>query len=65
MVGSSPNEEESIRSQHQDHYVNLKQRRDREVSVHTTNTSKSQSRSKSYVSHEGNVRTMQLEIEHL
>ena len=65
MVGSSPNQEESIRSQRQDHYVNLKQRRDREVSVHTTNTSKSQSRSGSHLSHEENTKAMQLEIDHL
>ena len=39
MVGSGPNLEESIGSQHQDHFVNLECRRDREVSVHTTHTS--------------------------
>ena len=40
-VGSGPNREESIGSQRQDHFINLERRRDREVSVHTTDTSKS------------------------
>ena len=44
MVGSGPNQAESMGSQHQDHFCNLEQRRDREESVHTTNTSRSQSR---------------------
>jgi len=43
MVGSGPNQAESMGSQHQDHFHNLEQRRDREGSVHTTNTSRSQS----------------------
>ena len=65
MVGSGPNLEESIGSQRRDHFVNLEQRRDREISVHTIHTSRSQSRSGSYLSHEENTRAMQLEIDHL
>ena len=65
MVGSCPNREKSIRSQRQDHFLNLEQRRDREVSVHITHTSRSQSRSGSHVSHKKNTRTMQLEIDRL
>ena len=47
MVGSK----ESVRSQCQDHFLNLEQRRDCEVSVHTTHTSRSHSRSRSHMSH--------------
>ena len=65
MVSLGPNLEESIRSQRQDHFVNIEHRRDREVSMHTTHTSKSQSRSKSHLSHEKNIKAMQLEIDHL
>lgn len=53
-------------SQRQDHFVNLeRKRRDQVVSVHTTHTSKSQSRSGSHLSHEENTRAMQLKIDHL
>ena len=45
-----------------DQFLNFKRRRDRKVSVHTTHTSKSQSRGGSYISHEENTRNMQLEI---
>ena len=38
-------------SQRQDHFLNLERRRDREVSVHTTHTSRSHSRTESHVSH--------------
>ena len=65
MVGSSPTLEESMGSQHQDHFVNLECRRDQEVSVHTTHTSRSQSSSGSHLSHEENTKAMQLEIDHL
>ena len=65
MVGSGLKREESIGSQRQDHFLNLEQRRDREVSVHTTHTSRSHSRSGSHISHEKNIRTMQLEIDRL
>ena len=41
MVGSGPNWEESIGSQRQDHFINLERRRHWEVSVHTSDTSKS------------------------
>ena len=39
--------------------------RDREVSVHTTYTSRSHSKSGSHMSHGENTRNMQLEIDHL
>ena len=65
MVDSGSNQEESMRSQRQDRFVNLEQRRDREFTMHTTHTSKSQSLSGSHLSHEENTRAMQLEIDHL
>jgi len=65
MVGSGPNHEESVGSQRQDHFLNLEQRRDREVSVHTTHTSRSHSRSGSHKSHGEDTKNMQLEIDHL
>ena len=49
MVGSGPQQTESMESQRQDHY----------------HTSKSQSRGKSLVSHEENAENMQKEIDHL
>ena len=65
MVGSGLNLEESMGSQRQDHFINLKRRRDQEVSVHTTHISRSQSRSGNHLSHEENTKAMQLEIDHL
>ena len=65
MVGSGPNPAESIGSQHQDHFRELERKRDREGSVRTTHTSKSQSWSKNHISHEENARNMQKEIDHL
>ena len=65
MVGSGPYREESVGSQHQDQFLNFEQRRDREVSIHTTHTSRSLSRNGSHVSHGKNTRNMQLEIDHL
>ena len=56
---------ESGGSQHNNSFVNLQQRGDHEGSVHTTHTSKSQSRGKSYVSHAKNERDMQHEIDEL
>lgn len=64
-MGSGPNREESVESQCHDHFVNLEQRRDREVSVHTTHTSRSQSWTGSHVSHGENTRNLQPEIDHL
>ena len=52
-------------SQYQDHFRDLEQRRDREGSVHTTHTTRSQSRSGSHVSHKKNAKDMQLKIDHL
>ena len=65
MVGSGLNLEEFMGSQRQDHFVNLERRRDWEVSVHTTNTSGSQSQRGSHVSHEKDTKAMQREIDHL
>ena len=65
MVGSRPNREESVGSQRQDQFLNLEQRRDREVSMHTMHTSRSQSQGGSYISYEENTRSMQLEIDRL
>ena len=56
---------ESRGSQHSDPFVNLERRGDREGSVRTTDTSKSQSRGKSRVSHAKNNRDMQREIDEL
>ena len=65
MASSGPNHEESVGSQHQDQFFNLERRRDREVSEHTTYTSRSHSKSGSHVSHGESTRNMQLEIDHL
>jgi len=65
MVGSGSNQEGSIGSQREDHFLNLERRRDRKASVHITHTSGSHSRGGSHVSHEENTRAMQLEIDHL
>ena len=50
MIGSGSNQVESMGSQHQDHFRELEQRRDREGSVHTTHTSKSHSWGGSHIS---------------
>ena len=65
MIGSRPNQEESMGSQHQDHFLNMERRRDREVSVHMTHTSRSHSGIGSHVSHGEETRNLQLEIDHL
>ena len=65
MVGSGPNQEEFVGSQRQDQFLNLERKRDQEVSMHSTHTSRSQSRSGSHVSHKENTRSMQLEIDYL
>ena len=51
--------------QHNNSVVNLQQRGDHEGNVHTTHTSKNQSRRKSHVSHAKNERDMQHEIDEL
>ena len=56
---------ESRGSQHNNSVVNPQQRRDHEGSMHTTHTSRSQSRGKSHVSHAKNERDMQREIDKL
>lgn len=69
MVGLGPNREESIRSQREDHFVNLERRRDhkanRTPSVHTNHTSRSHSRTGSHVSYDEETRNLRLEIYHL
>ena len=65
MVGLRPNYGESVGSQRQDQFFNLERGRDREVSVHTTHTSRSQSRTGSHVSRGESTRNMQLVIDHL
>ena len=52
-------------SQREDHFVNLEQRRDHDVSVHTAHTSRSQSRNASHISHGEDTNALQLEIDHL
>ena len=56
---------ESRGSQHNNPRRSLELRGGREGSVHTTHTSKSQSRGKSHVSHVKNDRDMQHEIDKL
>ena len=51
--------------QHNNLVANPQQRGDYEGSMHTTHTSKSQSRGKSHVSHAKNERDMQREIDEL
>ena len=58
MVGSSPHQQESMGSQRQDDFLNLKRKRDREGSVHTTHTSRSHSQFGSHVSQEQNNKAM-------
>ena len=65
MVGSNPNQKESIGFQREDHFLNLEFRRDQETSVHTTQTSRSHSLGGSHISYKENARVMQLEIDHL
>ena len=65
MVGSGTYQQESMGSQQQDDFLNLKRRRDWEGSVHTTHTSRSHSRVESHVFQEQNNRAMQREIDHL
>ena len=65
MLGSGLNREESLGPQSQDHFLNLKRRRDREVSVHTTHIDRSHSTSGSHVSHGEDTRNLQLEVDHL
>ena len=65
MVGSGPNQVESRGSQREDYFVNLERKRDRELSMHTTQTSRSQSRCESHLFHEEDAKNMQREIDHL
>ena len=61
----NPHQAESGGSQHNNYAVNPQQRGNREGSVQTTHTDKSQSRGKSHVSHAENERDMQREIDEL
>ena len=61
----NPHQAKSGGSQRNNSVVNPQQRRNREGSVQTTHTSKSQSRGKSHVSHAKNERDMQREIDEL
>jgi len=65
MIGSGLNQAESMRSQCEDHFVNLERRRDRKVSVHTIHASRSQSWNGSHLSHEEDTRALQLKIDQL
>ena len=61
----NPHQAESGGSQHNNSVVNPQQRGNREGSVQTTHTSKSQSRGKSHVSHAKNERDMQHKTDEL
>ena len=61
----NPHQAESGGSQRNNSIVNPQQRGDHEGSVQTTQTSRSQSRGKSHVSHAKNERDMQREIDEL
>ena len=63
MIDLCPKQAKSIVSQCEDHFVNLEWRRDWEVSVHTTHTSKSQSWNGSHLSHEEDTRALHLDKE--
>ena len=65
QVDANLHQEKSRRSQQSNPFVNLQQRGDHEGSVHTTHTSKSQSRRKSRVSHAKNDRDVQREIDEM
>ena len=62
---ANPHQAESGGSQRNNFVVNPQQRGNREGSVQTTHTSKSQSRGKSHVSYAKNERDMQREIDEL
>ena len=62
---SNLHQAESGGSQHNNSVVKPQQRGDHEGSMHTTHTSKSQSRGKSHISHAKNERDMQHEIDEL
>ena len=58
MAGLGSHQAESMGSQCQDHFCDLERQRDREGSVRTTHTSRSQARGKSHVSQEENARNI-------
>ena len=65
QVDANLHQAESRGSQHSNPRRSLERRGDREGSVHTTHTSKSQSRGKCHVSHAKNDRDVQREIDEL
>ena len=65
MVSSGPHQAESIASQRENLFANLKRRRDQEGSKYTTHTSKSHSQVGSHVSQEWHNKAMQREIDYL
>ena len=65
MAELGPQPTESRASQHGDPFLNLERRNDREGSVHTTHTDRSQPQGGSHISHAENNKNMQLEIDQL
>ena len=65
MAGSDLRQAESIGSQCQNPFVNLERRRNREGSVHSARTGRSQSRGKGHLSQEENTKALQLEVNQL
>ena len=65
MANSGSHQAESMTSQRENPFANLKRRKDREGSVHVTHTSKSHSRVGSHVSQQQHNKPMQREIDQL
>ena len=65
MAKPGPQQAESRGSQHGDPFVNLEQQGDREGSVHTMHTERSQPWGGSHISHAKSNRSLQLEIDRL
>ena len=65
MASSDLRQAISIGSQPQNPFVNLERRRDREGSVHSARTGRSQSQGKGHLSQEENTRALQLEVDQL
>ena len=65
MAEPGPQPAESKASQHGDPFLNLERRNDREGSVRSTHTDRSQPQGGSHTSHAENNKNMQLEIDQL
>ena len=65
MVGSGSHQAESMESKHENPFVNLEHKRNREGSVHIVRTGRSQSRGKSHLFHKEDNRALQLEVDQL